>query len=300
MEPEYRSISGEYLHLRFRVYRDGHVQTLPSFHLPGTSEPPPSTPATDVALELRAADETVVGFHRCHLSDLHADPNAPFTTFNEMLPWMPETASIVFVRNGAEVHTLEIEADAPDVRAARVEAFDRDRDLVTVAWRAGEDEHEGATYLVRYSNDGGTTWRGLAAGLSEPRLETDLRSLAGGEECIFQIAASAGVRTTVVQTAPMAVEVKPRRAYMLSPEADACFPEGESLVLAGVGFSPDFGTAAFEDVSWSSNVAGFLGYGYEMTTHTLERGVHILRLGVTDGVGGEATVHVRITIEPRR
>ena len=98
----------------------------------------------------------------------------------------------------------------------------------------------------------------------------------------------------------MSVEVKPRRVYILSPESDARFSEGEPIVLAGVGFSPNFGTAAFEDVWWSSSVSGFLGYGYEMTTHTLERGGHVLRIGVADGVGGEATATVRITIEPRR
>ena len=184
MEPEYQPEPGEYLHLRFRMYRDGRVEALPSFHLPGVSEPPPTTPASDVTLELRTVDGTVAGFHRCHLSDLHTDPDAPFRAFNEMLSWTPEIATIVLIRNGSKVHTLEIEAEAPDVRAAPAATLDRDRDLITCEWSADSDGDDSATYLVRYSSDGGTTWRALAAGLSEPRLVTDLNSLAGGEEYI--------------------------------------------------------------------------------------------------------------------
>ena len=36
------------------------------------------------------------------------------------------------------------------------------------------------------------------------------------------------------------------------------------------------------------------------TLHTLQRGVHAVRLSVADGVGGEAVADVRIVIEPRR
>jgi hypothetical protein len=75
--------------------------------------------------------------------------------------------------------------------------------------------------------------------------------------------------------------------------------QGESVVLAGVGYSPDFETTPHEEVIWTSNVAGFIGYGPEVITETLSPGLHKITLGVADGLGGEASADVLIKINPK-
>jgi hypothetical protein len=298
MESNSRPIEGEYLHLNFRVHRDGRIDLLPSFHLPGAVPTQMVAPTARVAVELRGPDEKVFGFYRCH-QDMLADPGGPFLDFHEVVPWNPQTATLGFVFDGDRVQAFEVEESAPEMTAPPT--MTRRRQKATYRWGASHRDRgeEAVNYLVRYSNDGGATWRAIAAGLTEPSLEADLDNLPGGERCILQVVASAGIRTTIVETEPFAVEVKPRRAYIVSPDPGASFREGDSVLFGGLGFSPDFGTATFEETVWTSNIAGFIGSGYEVITHTLARGVHMVRLGVADGLGGETSAQVQINIEPR-
>jgi hypothetical protein len=299
MESSSRPVEGEYLHLNFRVHRDGRVDLLPSFHLPGIVPTPMYAPLARVAVELRGPAGQVFGFYRCH-QDMLADPGAPFLDFHEVVPWNPQTVALgFFFDDGDQVQVLELEESAPEMTTRPTMTSRLQK--ATCRWGARQRDRgeESITYLVRYSNDGGATWRAIAAGLTEPSLATDLDTLPGGERCILQVVASAGIRTTTVETEPFAVEVKPRRAYIVSPDPDAFFREGDSVVLGGLGFSPDFGTATFEETVWTSNIAGFIGSGFEVITHTLARGVHMVRLGVADGLGGETSAQVQINIEPR-
>jgi hypothetical protein len=75
--------------------------------------------------------------------------------------------------------------------------------------------------------------------------------------------------------------------------------QGESVVLAGVGYSPDFETTRLDEVVWTSNIAGFLGYGHQVITEALAPGPHKITLGVADGLGGEASADVLIKINPK-
>ena len=292
----------EYLYLNFRMYRDGKVQLLPSVHLSGLAPEAEGSPRASVAFELRDANRQVLGFYRCYLTDPNVDPDSPYRDFHKMVPWEDpwerETRTIAFFRDGEEVDEVEVEEQAPEIEM-RVSAHEPDRNRMRLEWE-GQHETKSLTYLVRYSNDGGENWVGLAAGLTEPKFVVDdLDNLPGGERCVFQIAASSTIRTTVAETEPVSVPVTPRRPYIVSPEPGATFLQGESVTLAGVGYSPDFETAPLDEVVWTSNVAGFIGYGHEIITETLAPGSHKITLGVADGLGGEASADVRIRINPK-
>jgi hypothetical protein len=297
--PREAAVERQYLHLNFRMYRDGSVDLLPSFHL---SRPVPEAeggPRAPVAFELRDARRQVLGFYPCHITDPNADPDSPYLVYHKTVPWEDpwesETRTIAFFRDGEEVAEVEVEEQAPEIR---VTAFDADRNRMRLEWE-GQHETKSITYLVRYSNDGGQNWLGLAAGLTEPKFVVDdLDALPGGDSCVFQIVASSTIRTTVAETEPVSVPVKPRRPYIVSPEPDTTSLQGESVTLAGLGHSPDFETAPLDEVVWTSNVAGFLGYGYEVITNTLAPGLHKITLSVPDGLGGEVSADVRIRINP--
>jgi hypothetical protein len=290
-------VEREYLYLNFRAYRDGRVELLPSFHLSGAAPVPEAEDGRQsrVVCELRDAEGRVIGFHRCHLTNPYVDPDSPYHDYHEMVPWEGETRSIRFLRNGEEVDEVEVEQQAPQITAGPVTELDDRRNRMRLEWE-GQHETESVTYLVRYSNDGGENWVGVAASLTEPKFEVDLDTLPGGERCVFQVVASSTIRTTVAETDPISVPVKPRRPIIVSPESGSTFLEGESVVLAGVGYSPDFETAPLDEVVWTSNVAGFIGYGHEVITHTLAPGLHKITLGVVDGLGGEASADVLIRI----
>jgi len=297
---EVRSVEREYLHLSFRMYRDGKVELLPSFHLHGSTPAPPVGTPSPISLDLWDSDERTIVFHRCYFIT-HQDPEGSYLEFHEALPWESEAHSIVFFRDGEKVHTHRIEERPPEVREVSIRAPDGEEAPVRrVAWR-GQHPEEGRslTYLLRYSNDGGDTWRTVVADLSESGYDVDLDSLPGGEECAFQVVASSGIRTVVTPTEFFAVPQKPRKAMILSPSADAIFTQGEQVVLRGIGFSPDFETAEFRDMVWNSNLEGVIGIGYEVITQALSVGRHRITLSIPDGLGEVASSGVFIEIEPR-
>jgi hypothetical protein len=153
-------------------------------------------------------------------------------------------------------------------------------------------------FILRYSNDGGATWRAVAADLTEPQHVVNLDLLPGGAKCMFQVIASSGIRSSVAATKPLEVPRKPRKAYILSPaNSGMTFKQGEGVVLLGGGFSPDFETTNFEDVVWTSDRDGVIGTGYEVIVHTLSVGRHKISIDFPDGLGGEASATVFVTIK---
>jgi hypothetical protein len=128
------AVEREYLYLNFRAYRDGRVELLPSFHLSGAAPVPEveGGPQSRVVCELRDAEGRVIGFHRCHLKDPNVDPDSPYRGYHEMVPWESETRSIRFLRDGEEVAEVEVEQQAPEIRAEQITELDDRRNRVRV------------------------------------------------------------------------------------------------------------------------------------------------------------------------
>jgi hypothetical protein len=140
----------------------------------------------------------------------------------------------------------------------------------------------------------------VADGLTQSEAAIDTDALPGGRQCLFQVVAySAGLHTVTAQTTPFALDPHPRRAHILSPEHGAEIAERDTVALRGTGYSGDFGTPAIDEIAWTSNVDGFLGYGHELFTNSLSQGAHRVQLGVADGLGGEAFAAVSVIIRPR-
>jgi hypothetical protein len=150
--------------------------------------------------------------------------------------------------------------------------------------------------MLRYSHDGGKTWRALVANLHHTRCPVHPSRLPGGDQCLFQVVASSGIRTAVAESEPFAAPTKRRIASILSPEPRTEVPEGSPLVFRGGAYSPDFGLGEMGDVLWSSNLDGLLGRGFELVTEDLTAGVHAITLTVPDGLGGTTTAHVSIRV----
>lgn len=292
--PEIRDVEREYLQLNYRVHRDRGVELLPSFHLYRPSPTEEVGLPSPVSCDLLGAEGQLITTHRCHFSDPHQDPEGPYLDFHEVIPWEREVRSIAFRLHGEEVHTIEIEERPPEVNIQPPQREERE-DLMRIEWE-GQHPEKDVTYLLRYSPDGGNTWRAVAADLTEPNYVVDLGLLPGGDECKFQVLASAGLRTTTTETDPFSVPRKPRQPHILSPVPDATFTEGEPVVLLGGGFSPDFETPEFGDVVWTSNIDGIVGVGYEVITHTLSAGRHRITISIPDGLGGEASAGMYIEV----
>jgi hypothetical protein len=292
-----RDVEREHLYLNFRVHtaHDGKVDLLPSYILHGR------VPVLETGLEapiwcqLVDADGEVILLHHCHLSNPHQCPDAATFDVHDAVPWDPATRSIEFLRGGKVIHRIEVEAEDPKLTLKPLRRVQRALELMRVEWDA---QHSKKLWcIVRYTHDGRKTWRAVGADLTSWSLVVNLDLLPGGERCMFQIVASSGLRTVTAETEPFEVKSKPRTAAILRPKPGERFPRGASVVLIGGAHSPDFETADFEEVVWTSNLDGHVGIGHQLTTHTLSSGRHRITVSAPDGLGGEASASVTVQIQ---
>lgn len=294
--PHTRDQAMEQLHINVRIHRDGRVELLPSFHLDGPVLAADTShgPTTGVECDLVKDDGSVLLTHECHLHNPHQCPRGPSFDLNEVLPWSSDVHGIVFRRGDEVLDTIPVgEPPTVSVRKPRLE-----HGIILVNWTAkavaGAPDPR---CLLRYSNDDGKTWRAVAADLTSARHGIGLDTVPGGSRCRVQVVASSGVATATAESAPFAVERKPRKAYVINPREPATVALGAVVALNGGGFSPDYGIAPFGEVSWSSSLDGNIGIGYELATVSLSAGCHVITLTVPDGTGGLATATTQVTVE---
>jgi hypothetical protein len=87
--------------------------------------------------------------------------------------------SVRFLHDVEEIRLVDKEERALEITSQPVTELKEQRHTMSLA---GEGHHgmKPVTYLVRYSNDGGESWLGRAADLTEPRSVADLDRPQGG------------------------------------------------------------------------------------------------------------------------
>ena len=282
------------LFLNFNLNRDGTVDMLPSFHVASREQLARSDFPSDIGVELLDKSGRVLNFHRCRRTKKPQDEDGPYVVFQETIPWIEQAIEIRILRNQEILNVLEIEKSKPSVKI-KAKKIRNGEKIIKLAWFASSGKHK-LTYIVRYSNNGGTTWRVVSSNFQKTEFRANMQNLPGGESCMFQILATSGIRTSVTQTETFSSPIKPRTAEILSPAPNSEISEYAGVVLRGGAFSPDFGLGVMEDVLWVSNLDGRLGEGITLTTNNLSVGFHTITLNVPDGVGGVATASVSIRI----
>src|SRR5262249_16965617 len=300
-----RLVPGENLFLNYRMYRSGKVELMNSFQLYTSAPPMEVGEPTNVGCDLLTKDGTLLYTHRCRIINPHMEEDDVYVDFHEAIlleeHWKDNVHSITFTREGKVTHKIEVDAPAPKVGFTEIKQVERRPELMRLKWKVehparGKRTQHPVHFILRYSNDGGATWSPVAADLTDTQHIVNLNLLPGGEECVFQVIASSGIRSSVATTESLQVPKKPRKAYILSPaNSGMTFERGEGAVLLGGGFSPDFETADLDEVVWVSNRDGVIGTGYQVIAHSLSTGQHRISIGLPDGLGGEALASVFVT-----
>jgi hypothetical protein len=210
------------------------------------------------------------------------------------MPWIEYTHSIAFLRENQEIHREELVAP-PELRDLELTREGDVEERIRLEWQTMYEQGS-PECIVRYSPDGKKNWYVLATGVRESYYLVDTAMLPGGEACVFQVAASSGVRTSLIESEPIEIARKPARAYIISPSDGDTFSVGKSVVFQGFGFSPNYESSRFDDLVWHSNRDGLLGIGYQVVTAVASRGSHRITLSIPDGLEGEATASVYIRI----
>lgn len=296
------TVPTDFLNIFLRLHRESdrvRVEVMEAFHIP--RQPPREGPpeSTEVTLELLAVDGSVLAVHPC-TPVIDQGDRAPFREFRAIVPCFLEIDAVRVVEAGKVVSLLKRAQHSPSVEILTSELTAKPTQ-VRLAWRGSVDDDvtPPLRYAVRYSADRGVHWRGLVSGLTREEHVVDLDRLPGGDSCLFQVVASAGLRTSIAVTEPFSVPKRPRIPYIVSPLVGAEFDVGTRIALLGSGFSPDFGIAPSTEVQWRSETLGLIGVGYQLATDALQVGVHHLTMTFPDGTGRQRSGSVEIRVVDR-
>jgi hypothetical protein len=292
----------EHLFLSFTIHRGGRIDVRPSFHY--ESEPRlKSGRPTQYGIELRDAHNRPLEAQRILLTDPYRDLDSPGIDFFKQIPFDPETARVVFTCGAPddcdqeELLAIDVPKDPPAVAILEPRGQYELKGRVRVVW-TGECGGRALRYLLRYSSDGGKTFRAVAPSLSETEYTVDLDTLSGGERCLFQVLATEGIRTGSALSDVFSVPRKGRLPIIVSDPPGAEIVQGGSLRLRGFAFSPDAGSADPRTFVWTSDKDGALGIGSDVVLDRLTPGDHVISLQVPDGLGGASIAEHRVRVAP--
>jgi hypothetical protein len=287
----------EHLFLNFRIHRGGRVDVRPSFHY--ESEPRfKSGRPTPYGVELRGAHNRPLESQRILLTDPYRDLDSPGIDFFKQIPFDRDTARVVFTcgEPGAcepkELLVIDVPPDPPKVAILEPQGGYELKGRVRVVWSSDC----GRRYLLRYSNDGGQTFRAVAPSLSETEYTVDLDTLPGGDRCRFQVLATEGIRTGSALSDVFSVARKPRQVVILADAPHTEVGQGQTLWLRGFAFSPEAGSGDPRDLAWSSDKDGELGSGPELVSRGLTPGRHRISLRAPDGLGGTTVTSHEVSV----
>ncbi len=278
----------------FRVYRDGKVEVKPSYIVDRVNVHDSRPQLDTIMLDIHGANGEILRSHRCHRHNLYQDKDGPFVDYQELIPWSEDLTGISILRNNEVIHTIQTANDRTHLRMDDMRRVNREGDMMHIKWNI-ESENAERPVMIRYTNNNGETWQAIAAGIMEDSHLVNLDLLPGGRECRLEVIAS-GFQKASVQTEPFEVTIKPRMAYLFSPNDGERFRVGSSITFLGGGYSPDHNPCGFDEVSWHSNIQGHLGSGNQLLRSDLVPGTHHISMIMPDGSGGDAKAGVWIKI----
>jgi hypothetical protein len=238
------------------------------------------------------------------LTDPHKDLDSARLRFFKRIPFHPDTTRVVFTC-GAEgecqpkvLLAVDVPEDAPQLAISYPKGGGQLSGNVTVTWQA-QLPNKPLTYLLRYSNDGGASWRTISPKLKANEYVADLDRLPGGDVCLFQVLATEGIRTGTATSGPLSVSNRDVEVVIISPKPGTVFEPGQTVSLTGEAFEPHTGSLLDSQLRWLSDVDGDLGRGHEVQVKTLRPGVHNISLNVPDAYGAKVVASTRIEIRAK-
>lgn len=295
----HRPLPSQHLFLNFRIYRGGRVEVFPSFHYL-------SSPAiksgrwTPYPIELRDRHNKVMQAQRVWITDPSKDLDSAYKSFFKPIPFPEDTARVVFTCGSSEsceqkeLLTVDVPSESPKVKIVSPTGVGELSGKVRVVWET-EFSEKPLYYLLRYSNDGGQSWRTLAPHLKVTEYIVDLDRLPGGKRCQFQVLATEGIRTGMAVSQSFSVLYKRREATIIAPLSGTVVSSRQPIIFSGGAFSPDTGSAHPSELQWYDDEI-LLGKGPEIDVRALSPGVYTISLKVSDGLGGESVSTLQIVV----
>lgn len=235
----------------------------------------------------------------------------PYLGFVLVLPWTDDAKNMTLLHEGIELASVNSSAHVPTINVLSPnggEYWDRTTGLVT--WEASDlDVGETLSFTIQYSRDGGATWMTLVSKIHDTQYAFDLKNLPGSSEAMIRIFASDGFLSAMDSSnSVFVIEDSIPFVDIRSPETGGLFIGNQVVVLDGSGYDNEDGKLSGENMIWSSDLNGVLGYGEKITVTAsmLTEGIQTINLLAQDSLGhiNFDTTSIQIyrsrpTIEPR-
>lgn len=226
------------------------------------------------------------------------DPNPTSQVGVSMvIPWVDGADSVALVFGETVLDQRAVTANAPTVAfidPTGPEAW-KAGTTETLVWKGDDQDGDALTYSVFYSHDAGKNWQLLVANLTEPGLNLEVDSLAGGSDVRFRVVATDGINVGMAESPHLiSVPNKQPQVVIMEPVDRMVVAPGGLVVFQGGATDLEEGTIAGANLQWSSDVQGSLGVGTSLAFAQLQPGPHVITLSATDqyGIQGTATVNV--------
>ncbi len=166
----------------------------------------------------------------------------------------------------------------------------------TIQWTGSDPDGDPLAYNILYSRDNGTTWIGVASGITTTSYVLDFSGAPGSSTGRIRVQVSDSFNSAEdVSDNPFNVANKPPTAAITSPPANASFNADATIVLQGSGLDLEDGSLGDSALTWTSNKDGILGTG-RLLEKTLSSVTHTITLTVTDsdGLSNATSIQVRM------
>lgn len=128
-------------------------------------------------------------------------------------------------------------------------------------------------------------WMILADGLETSSWTQDFRELPGGNHARIQVSAYDGVLYGEAQSAEFIVPLKKPEVTIDELPWGTVYNPGDDILLTADADDPQDGSLPEENIRWTSNISGELGYGSALIAENLKAGRHTITVTATNNAG---------------
>jgi len=284
-----------------RLLADDTLELWPSYIGPSVGAPSPSSPRSVYEIQLRDATDAVIARHGFapRASSGHGSPHRN-RSFDERIPWHPNTRKIAIVRSGFVLGERIVSANAPSVHVLSPnggEAWPA-TGPVTVTWEASDPDGDALRYWLEHSPDGGKSWETIVSNVRGSSYTLQGWEVPGGSQALVRVRATDGVLTTAdTSDATFAVANKPPVVAIVGGRETLTLAHDGFLDLRGLGADLDGGMLRGSALVWTSDRAGRLGTGASVRLERLAPGPHRITLEGTDRDGQTATAETTVIVQ---
>lgn len=259
------------------------------------------TPASTSGFSLTARDAAgrVVAAAGALAYPVHIDGSPPELLIVGRVP-LSGTRVVEALQEGRAIALDRASAHAPTVAllSPRGGALARGaHGTVVVRWRSHDADGGALRAQLRYSADGGRTWRTVFSGEDQGSAVLPAAMLAASQRARIRLYTSDGFNEAIATSQAFVSPGAPPQVAITSPGAGLRAAAGSAIGLTGSAFDDAGARLAGGSLMWRSGRL-LLGTGASTSTVALGAGRHVITLTARDGRGRTATASVTVTVLP--